>query len=56
VECDNPACASFFVTPLQLSPVDFGVLEDLQQAYRCSRCRTVHRQGEHLFLLLDGAA
>jgi hypothetical protein len=50
--------ARFFVTPVQLSPDDYDVLDDGQWVYRCPGCRAVHRyaKGEHLFPLLDEVA
>ncbi len=58
VECKSQGCASFFVTPVQLSPDDYDALEARQHIYRCPRCDAVHAysKGEHLFLLLDQAA
>ncbi len=57
VECKNPACASFFVTPLQLLPEDYDALEGWQ-VYHCPGCGAEHRyaKGEHVFLLLDEVA
>jgi hypothetical protein len=58
VECKRQGCATFFATPFQLSPDAYGELEDVDTAYRCPRCRTIHRYAkrEHVFLLLDEVA
>ncbi len=58
VECRNPGCRSFFVTPRQLPPELYGQLREAAYRYRCPHCSTTGRYSkrDHIFLLLDQAA
>jgi rubredoxin len=58
VECGDPRCGRFFVTPRQISPESYGEFEEVESAYRCPFCGTTRRYAkrDHIFLLLDEAA